>query len=210
MLSTRGLTFATVAVAMHGRAVIRVPAQREIYNFPSLPHGIDLMQPGRVAQVTLSRTYLLNFAEEARDSRDHLWGEQHPDGHDEIECEEREDETDPSLAVVSGKHHVEIAQDSRAHHEEDVDDDKDEKVHQSRVVHPAHRALGYGANPALSCRPGVRETHSRQYGNWRGNEHGDEVGEQLDAVIRNPRVLRGPVECEVLETGAQSVRQNIP
>ncbi len=49
MLSTRGLTFATVAVVMHGRAVIRVPAQREIYNFPSLPHGIDLMQPGRVA-----------------------------------------------------------------------------------------------------------------------------------------------------------------
>lgn len=47
MLSTRGLTNSEVSVVMHCLAVIHV--KREIYNFTSLPHGIDFMQPGRVA-----------------------------------------------------------------------------------------------------------------------------------------------------------------
>ncbi len=96
--------------------------------------------------------------------------------------------------------------------------------HQGHVHHDEHQEPGQHeemqrpggldaevpAHPPEAGRKGRGHAQPCHQGERRGDEDGDEVGEDLQAVVSGPAVVDGPVQREVLDEDRRRVRQHVP
>ena len=124
------------------------------------------------------------------------------DAHHHRRREDRE--ADPAVVVAGGVDVVEVVQQPGGEHERDVHDDEDQEPDQHQKVQGA-RGLDaeHLADPLEAGRQRRRHAEPGDERERRGDEDRDEVGEELQAVVRDPAVLGRPVQRQVLDQDRQ-------
>ena len=125
----------------------------------------------------------------------------------------RDEERQPDQTVVGspGVDVVQVDHQTGGEHQRHVDDDEEEEPDEHEEVQRARRLDAEDRADALEAR-GKRRRHAKSgdEGERRGDKDGDEIGDQLEAVVRRPAVIGRPVQREVLDQHGQGVRKHVP
>ena len=138
-------------------------------------------------------------------------GGRHPGDDDDGHRHGEQPEPVPAVVGAPGVDVVEVDQQPGGEHQRHVDDDENHEVDQHQEVNRAGdldaedlaEPLEAGGQGGGHAQPGDQ----RQRG---GDEHGDEVGDQLQAVVGHPGVLDRPVQRQVLDQHRQGVGEHAP
>ena len=106
---------------------------------------------------------------------------------------------------------IQVPQGSRGDDEGDVDDDEEHEPAQDQEMQgPGDLDAENRTDPPEPSRQGRRHAKARKQGQGGSEEHCDEVGDELQAVVVGPAAFRRPVEGQVLDCHREGVRDNVP